>query len=130
MTVKEVIGTAAELVGVGEKVKCYLEGDHSKGEEETLALLRCFNFIENEVALDYLPLVAEDTVNSGTGRVEYSALRNAAVRILSVKNEDGVGVKYKLYTNFFDGQPGVMVIKYTYTPSEKGMARPRPYQNR
>ena len=79
MTVREVIATASELVGVGEEVKCYLDGDRSKGEGETLALLRCFNFIENEVALDYLPLVAEDTVATDTGRVEYSALTKAAV---------------------------------------------------
>jgi hypothetical protein len=121
MTVREVIATASDMVGVGEQVKKYLNGDLTVGETETLALLRCFNFIQNEVALDYLPLVAEDCVTTETGRVEYSAFSRAAVRILSVKNEDDAGVKFKLFSGFLEGQPGTLKIKYTYTPNEKGL---------
>lgn len=119
MTVREVISTAAEMVGVGEGVKSFLDGESTVGETETLALLRCFNFIENEVSLDYLPLIAEDSVTTESGRVEYSALSKAAVRILSVKNEDEVGVKYKLFAGYLEAQPGELKIRYTYTPNEK-----------
>ncbi len=122
MTVKDVITTAADMVGVGECVKNYLNGDVSQGGTETTALLRCFNFIENEVALDYLPLVAEDTLYSETGKVEYSALSRSAVRILSVKDGNDDKLKYKLFPDFLQTQSGEITIKYTYTPSEKTLS--------
>ena len=122
MTVKDVITTVADMVGVGDCVKKYLDGDSSQGGTETTALLRCFNFIQNEVALDYLPLVAEDCLVSETGKVEYSALSRAAVRILSVKNENEENLKYKLFPDFLQTQSGEITVKYTYTPSEKALS--------
>ncbi len=119
MTVKEVIILAAEELGIGDVVKSYLDGDLSKGETETLALLRCFNLVENEVALDYLPLFAEDTVLTETGVVEYSALSKTAVRILSVKDDAGNSLKYKIFPSYLVAQPGEVSIRYTYTPTAK-----------
>ena len=119
MTVKDVIALAAEELGIGDVVKAYLGGDKSQGEAETKALLRCFNLVENEVALDYLPLFAEDTVFTETGAVEYSALTKEAVRILSVKDSSGNSVKYKIFPSYLSAQAGELVIRYTYTPTAK-----------
>ena len=121
MTVKEVVILAAEELGIGDVVKGYLNGDVSQGETETLALLRCFNLVENEVALDYLPLFAEDTVLTETGIVEYSSLSKTAVRILSVKDKAENSVKYKIYPTYLIAQAGEITIRYTYTPTAKGL---------
>jgi hypothetical protein len=119
MTVKEVIILAAEELGIGDAVKGYFDGDGAQGVTETMALLRCFNLVENEVALDYLPLFAEDTVLTETGVVEYSALSKTPVRILSVKDESGNSVKYKIYPSYLAAQAGELSIRYTYTPNTK-----------
>jgi uncharacterized membrane protein len=119
MTVKEVVLAAAEMVGVGDAVKIYLDGDKSQGGKECEALLRCFNFIQNELALDYFPLVAEDVVSNPTGRIKYVQLSKAAVRILSVKDETERSVQYKLFPSFLESQVGDLTVRYTYTPSEK-----------
>jgi hypothetical protein len=119
MTVKEVVLTTAGMVGVGDAVEIYLNGDKSQGEKECLALLRCFNFIQNELALDYFPLVAEDVVSTATGKIEYAQLSKSAVRILSIKDEAGCSVKYKLFPSFLEGKIGNLTVRYTYTPSEK-----------
>ena len=78
MTVKEVIITAAGLLEMEDKVSAFIGGDSSVGAEETAALVRCFNLVENEVALDYFPLIAEETVKTDTGRVAYKDLTRAA----------------------------------------------------
>lgn len=121
MTVKEVLLLAAECIGL-EDAKTYLSGDTTVGETDVQALLRCFNLVENEVALDYLPLSAEDTVATETGMVEFSALSKAAVRITAVRDQAGNSVKYKLFPERLKTQPGELVISYTYTPAAKGLA--------
>ena len=96
MTVREVIKEAAEIVGA-EKVKAYIDSNVSGGERQTEVLLRCFNLVENELALDYLPLKCEETFQTQTGAIDYASLSKKAVRILSVKDESGNSVPFKTF---------------------------------
>lgn len=82
MTVKEAVILAAEELGVGDKVKNYYENGGEEGKRETETLVRCFNIVENEIALDYLPLCCEDEAESDTGTIEYSLLTMPCVRII------------------------------------------------
>ena len=119
MTVKEAIEETAELLGLGA-VKTYLQGgEDEEGEKAAKALIRCFNVVENELALDYLPLCAEDTLASPTGRVLFSQLTYPAVRVISVKDESGNRVKFRLFPDCIKTQPGRIQVAYTYTPKEK-----------
>lgn len=68
MTVKETILLAADELGCGNRVREYFEEEGETGKKETEVLLRCFNLVENELALDYLPLYAEDEAESETAR--------------------------------------------------------------
>jgi hypothetical protein len=120
MTVKEVIMEAAEMVGA-EKVKEYIEDSASGGERQAEVLLRCFNIVENELALDYLPLKCEETFQTQTGAIEYSALSKKAVRILSVKDESGNSVPFKMFPDKLKAQSGILQILYSYLPDEKKM---------
>ena len=105
MTVKEVIITAASLLELEEKVSAFIGGDETVGAEETAALLKCFNLVEN--------------VRTDTGRVAYKDLSKAAVRILGVKDESGSSIAYKVYPEYLTAQPGGLTIGYTYTPEKK-----------
>ena len=84
-------------------------------------MLRCFNLVENEVALDYLPLYAEDETESETGTIAYSVLSKKAVRILGVRDEWGNKISFRLFPEFLRTAPGRVKIVYTYTPEEKGL---------
>lgn len=119
MTVKETILLAADELGLGDGVREYFSDGAETGRKEAETLLRCFNIVENEVALDYLPLYCEDEAESETGAVEYSALSGDAVRVLRVTDEWGNGVPFKLFPKYLKTQPGRVRISYTYTPKEK-----------
>lgn len=121
MTVKDCILAAGAELGIKEGLEAYFNGSSQDKEAEAEALLRCFNLVENELALDYLPLTAEESVATETGSVFYSDLKRAAVRILEVRDKWGNEVEFKLYPEYLKTQPGEWNIRYSYTPAEKGM---------
>lgn len=119
MTVKETVILAAEELGLGARVRGFLENNASGGKEETETLVRCFNVVENEVALDYLPLRCEDEAESETGVIRYEELTMPCVRILRVTDEGGNAAPFKLFPSYLKTQPGRVRIEYTYTPEKK-----------
>ncbi len=120
MTVKEVLYQAALLVGATDAAT-FLDGSSTAGENEANVLLRCLNFVENEVALDYLPLCSEETFESETGVIPFEKLALAATRIVSVKDESGNSVAFKSFPDYIKTQPGKVTVAYTYTPKEKAL---------
>lgn len=119
MTVKEAILLAADEIGAGERVRDYFENSAETGKKETETLLRCFNIVENELALDYLPLYAEEDVRTETGAVRYIELTYPVVRVLRVTDEWGNALPFKLFPEYLKTQPGLIRLAYTYTPKEK-----------
>ncbi len=120
ITVKDAIKEAAQLLGISQEVERYLEGEaSSEGEEGVKLLLRCFQRVENELALDYLPLLAEDEIVSSTGVVRYSDLHDEPARILCVENEWGDSIKYKLFPTYLKAAAGKIKVIYAYAPTEK-----------
>ena len=121
MKVKECVLCAADLAGIGETVRAYLDGESVEGEADALALLRCFNLVENELALDYLPLHAEEELETETGAIFYSELSRPIVRVLRVLDESGTSIAFKLFPDYLKTASGKVCIRYTYTPTEKDM---------
>lgn len=121
MTVKEIILAAACELGIGEKVEAYLAGKSTDAETETIAkaLLRCFNLVENEVALDYLPLLAEEELETETGIVHYTSLSREAARVVGVWDEWGNSAPFTLFPDYLKTQPQKVLVRYTYLPKEK-----------
>jgi len=90
ISVKDAVLAAARALGVEDCIEVYFEGEESPlGKRDAGILLECFNRIENELALEYLPLIAEEKVNSVTGVIFYSDLAYPATRILQVEAGDG-----------------------------------------
>ncbi len=120
--VKDAVKEAAYCVGLGEEVEKYLGNTAtSVGEQATKLMLRCFQRIENELALDYLPLLTEDEVVTPTGVVPYATLNKPAARIFCVENEWGESLKYKLYPDRLITSAGKVKIVYAYSPAEKNL---------
>ncbi len=118
--IKDAVRETAQSLGLGEEVDAYLDGCETYvGENAVALLLRCFERVENELALDYLPLLAEDEVVSGTGVVDYASLQKSAARILCVENEWGESLKYKLFPTYLKTSAGKLKIVYAYAPATK-----------
>ena len=119
MTVKEILLAAAYQLAIGEKVEAFFAGTSTDGEAQAKALLHCFNLVENEVALDYLPLLAEEEMESDTGVINYSSLSREAVRVLGVRDTWGNEVPFTLFPEYLKTQPQKVCVRYSYLPGKK-----------
>ena len=119
MTVKEIILAAASELGIFKEVEGYFTYNSANGEEQAKALLRAFNLVENEIAMDYLPLLAEEEMQSDTGAIHYSSLSREPVRVIGVWDEWDNPVAFTLFPDYLKTQPGKVRVRYTYLPKEK-----------
>ena len=118
MKVKDIVLSAALKLGVAEGVKMYLNEEDYTYEREALLLLDCFSTVENDLALNYFPLRAEDLLRTVTGALQFSTFAHSPVRILSVKNEEGKDVEFTVYPQYLKTGPGTFTVTYTYTPDK------------
>ena len=121
MTVKECIAAAAVELGIGDEVRDCLDGVSSTASGDVKNLLQCFNLVENELALDYLPLFAEEEMETDTGVIPFVSFSKRAVRIVRVMDEWGNAVPFKIFPDRIQISPQRARITYTYTPEEKGL---------
>lgn len=122
ITVKEVIQTAVGLVGSAADTE-------DASSEEVLLFVRCFNLVENEVALDYIPLLAEEEIEAD-GKAEYTALKKAPLRILRVTDGAGNALRFKALHACLDlgGFRGTAHVTYAYAPSAKTYSESSDYE--
>ncbi len=121
MKVKDIVLSAAQTLGIEEGVAAYFEEGIETLKREGELLLACFNTVECGLALEYLPLYAEDELLTPTKRLEFSSFTYAPVRILSVADQEGNAVAYTLYPKYLNAQAGRLKVTYTYTPDKKGI---------
>ncbi len=120
IAIKDVIKRAAYLLGVAEQVESYLAGNaDEEGKRECALLLKAFQTVENEVALDYLPLTAEEELVTATGVVRYVDFERRPVRIFCVEDEWGNSLKYELFPDYLKAQAGKWRVYYAYAPQVK-----------
>ena len=121
MTVREIVLLAAKILGIDEGVNAYFDNESNEMKKQAERLLSAFHLAECSLALDYVPLHAEDEVYAMSGRVDFSALENSPVRILAVTDVYGEPLAYTLYSQYLKTTPGVVRVRYTYTPRVKGL---------
>lgn len=107
MTVKEVIEISATLVGADE--------------QETETLLGCYRLVENALAVDYFPLIAEENISTANGEVAFSALKRRVTHVLSVRGDDGESLAFRVFPLCIKTDAGDLQIRYAYAPTEKGL---------
>ena len=129
ISIKSLVSATAQMLGVADEVNAYLNREETQeGKRCTELLLDCFNHVENELALDYLPLLAEDEVIASTGVVKYTELVHPAVRVFCVEDEEGNSLKYKLFPDRLETNPGKVKVVYAYSPVEKTIDKESDYQ--
>lgn len=124
MKVKNIMKKAASLLGNADDLLDYLNGVSgvgNTGEKQAELLLNCFNLVENELALDYLPLIKKESYTPQNGKIFYSQFSSSVVRILDVENELGQKVDFRLFATYMEVDATVANVRYAYTPTEKAI---------
>jgi hypothetical protein len=78
--------------------------------------------VENEIALDYLPLTAEQTMESSSGKIVYTAFLRTPVSITSVTDAYGNRLPYTIYPTYLRTEEGTAVVTYSYAPVTKSLS--------
>ncbi len=120
-TVKNVVRLAARMIGVEEVADGYFNGSGlEEGARIVQGLVNCFNLVENELAVDYLPLVCEETLSTNEqGIIEYAQLSKKIARVISVRDEWGNLANEKRMPTHLKLLPGKYVVRYAALPTEK-----------
>lgn len=113
--VRDVIAIAEELSGRSDLKSA------GESSEEVKLLLRCFNLVENEIALDYLPLRIRETFSAGK-EIPFSAFSHAPVSVKGVKDFAGGEVGFELlFDRVVLSRACECEIDYAFAPAEKTM---------
>ena len=111
MTVKEVIKSSAELLGI------------ELTDENIEYWLNAYNNVENELAMDYFHLRSADKVLIKENKIKYSDLGKNAWRIMGVYDCNNHDLMYKLcptYIGFAKKEnEKYCFVCYCYVPQEK-----------
>ena len=119
MKIKEVVLSAARLLGIEEEVAAYFADTDTLGKKNAELLTTCFHLVENELAIDYLPLINEETYSTETGQILYSWLQKRVLRVLEVRNLQGDSLPFKIFPKYLTTQPSTVCVRYTFVPEEK-----------
>ena len=122
MFVKEVLAVAAATAGRSD-LATEIEKESPDVDAEILRLVRCYNLVENEIALDYFPLKHEETVTALDGIIPYSQLEFAPVTVFTVTGIGGDPLNFETRPAhiLLSGMKGQrqMILSYSYSPKEK-----------
>lgn len=136
MKVKEVLMLAAENLGRQDLSDALARQGEEESEQQTgeqngeqfdgypdeiKSLVRCFNLVENEVALDYFPLKKEETFVPEGRIVPYTQFSSSPVDVLKVTDERGGDAEFEIRTAYLylPEACGKVKVTYSYAPVQK-----------
>ena len=124
MQVKEILALAAQNVGRTDLKNALALSEENREEsakEEISSLLRCYNFVENEIALEYFPLKAEETFEESGGKLRYTLFSRAPVFVHNVNSASGLAVDFKTFPTYLSLPEGIgrVTVSYSYAPETK-----------
>lgn len=121
MLVKEIAALAAANLG-REDLQRQAETSAGQPAGELASLLRCYNLVENEVALDYYPVKREESFLPVSGRIAFTRFACPPVRIVSAEDGDGKPLSFTVCTEGIELSPpaSCAAVTYEYAPAEKG----------
>lgn len=131
MKVMEVVKLAAQNLGrqdLSDSIDALAQtsGDAAETEGETLSdeiksLVRCFNLVENEVALDYFPLKKEEAFTPVSHTVPYTEFSASPVDVQKVTDEGGRDVEFEIRSAhlYLPKEHKKVVVTYSYVPALK-----------
>ena len=117
----DIIKIACDFTGNDElALKLDEEDDVLTSQESKVlnTLLKCLNLIQNEVACEYIPLMAEETVTTKDFKVDFSAFEKRPISIVWAKDRLGRNIRFKAFADYLMIFGGHAKVKYCYMPDE------------
>lgn len=110
MLIKEIIYEAEKIIG------------ESIYESDDDLLLRCYNLIENELALDYFPLIHVETFICKGGIIKFKDFSKIPHEISQIYDSDFKSLSFRVYADhikILDDVKEYACIVYLYSPAQK-----------
>lgn len=120
MKIRDAIACALKNLGRNELAESVSAGVEADGEEADTVntLLYCFNAVEDEIARRYIPLHAEETINSANGRFLFASFDKTPVRIKRVTS-DGKDIEYQIFPSYLQANAKTITVEFEYSPAKK-----------
>lgn len=123
MKVKEILSFACDFIGEKE-LKEKLESSTTvtftdKEQEKVDSLLRCFNFVNQEIASDYLPYLTTEEIDVDNSILNFNSLTKVIINVYSVKGSFGRNVRYKVFPSHIEIYGKAKSITYSYLPEDE-----------
>ncbi len=91
--------------------------DFTDEEKKTLTrYLECLNYVQEEVASEFKPLKATETFKTENFKINFNAFKKIPLQILSVKDNRGGGVKFKVFPTYLMAFASEVEVTYGATP--------------
>ncbi len=120
MFVKDIILKACDFIENDELAQA-IEQDSALDEEKQNALdklLKCFNLVRNEIVCEYMPIVNMERVICHDGKINFNQFKKKVVDIISVKDNFGNNVKFKIFDDFMLVEGGDVLVCYNSSTDE------------
>ncbi len=125
MKIKEVLTLAAfylqleDVLALPHLKESYLGDDiGAGGAEKTLSqLIRCAFLAAGQIAAEYYPLIAVETVTTDNGAIKPESLKNRLIEVRRI-TQNKQPVKFKEYPSAIRTVGGKVEIEYSYLPGE------------
>lgn len=108
---KEVLCLAAELLGLGQAVV-----DAEGHESETERLLLAANLCYDEIAGEYLPLIATEKVSVSSGFIPFASLNKRCQSVCAVTDEQGEKMRFRVRADGVFVKGTSVSVTYRYLP--------------
>lgn len=121
MTVSEIIKIACDFTGNEELASMLDNGEKSfsSGQQKTIdTLVKCLNLVQNEIATDYIPLVAFEDVVATEFKVDYSKFAHKPIAVIWAKDRFGRNLRFKALPEYLMLFASKAKIKYNYLPQQ------------
>ena len=123
MKVKKIIAFACSFIGEKELSEKLLSEETSitftdREQEKIESLIRCFNFVNQEIASDYLPFLYTEDVEVENSVLSFSTLTKTIINVVELKGLFGKNVKYRQYPDYLQVYGKAKKITYSFLPDD------------
>lgn len=118
MKLYEIIDIALTYLNLSDEIKVIGLNRTPITNKKLKVLLRCANIIYSEIASDYMPLKAKETITVDDNIIKYSVFSKRIIDIVKILKDNQM-VNFTLYPNYIEvNAEGDVEVIYNYLPNE------------
>ena len=122
ITVEQAVRCAANLLGLSDRVDAFFNGSVTETDKGTVdGLVECFNLVENELAMNYLPLLFDEKITVGDEPFRYERMQRVVLNIVAVFDEAGHRTHFQQAPHGLILPKGNYVVRYSVLPDKKSI---------